>query len=68
MADIVDSIQAYGMGHLSILMWIKVYYMQNTLTGSEFSNFTIFNKKLELMIYRFAVNALTQCAKHKWQF
>ena len=34
------------MGHLLILMGIKVHYNQNTLIGVEFTNFTIFDRKI----------------------
>lgn len=37
-----DSISSKGgMGHLSIEMWMKVNYNQNTFNGLEFSNFTL---------------------------
>lgn len=35
-------------GHLSILMWMKntvQHYNQNTFSGSEFSNFALFDQK-----------------------
>lgn len=31
-----------GMGHLSILTWIKVHRNHNTLTGLEFSIFEVY--------------------------
>lgn len=38
------------MGHLSIILWsfvdYKVHYSQNTFTGLNFSNFTIFHPKI----------------------
>lgn len=33
------------MGHLSILMWVKVHHNQNTFTVFEFLNFTLFDQK-----------------------
>lgn len=33
------------MGHLWILIWIKVHNNQNTFTCLEFKNFTIFDQK-----------------------
>lgn len=35
-----------GMRHLSILIWIKVYYNKNSFTSLEFENFTTFYEKL----------------------
>lgn len=34
------------MGHLSILMWVKVHHNQNTFTVFEFLNFTLFDQKM----------------------
>lgn len=60
------------LGHLPVLMWIKVHYNQNTFTGLKLKidlNFfwivkitkgrAVFN----LLTYRFVVNAQTHCAK-----
>lgn len=33
------------MGHLSVLIWIKVHSNYNTLTGFGIFNFTIFDQK-----------------------
>lgn len=39
------------MGHLSILLWIKVRYDQNTFTALNFSNFIIFDQKICFKIF-----------------
>lgn len=39
------------MRHLSILMWIKVHYNQNTFTGFEFSNFITVIQKNFLKLF-----------------
>lgn len=31
---------------MSLLMWITIHCKQNTFTGSEFLNFTIYEKKM----------------------
>lgn len=57
------------MGHLSILMSIKVHYNQHTFTCLEFSNYTTLNQKklfffkfgkVKFVTYRFVVKALNR--------
>lgn len=40
------------MEHLSMLMWIKVHYNQNTFTILEFSKFTMFGNKISLRNFK----------------
>lgn len=39
------------MGHLLILTWIKVHFIQNIFTGLEFSNFTIIDPEICFKIF-----------------
>lgn len=39
------------MGHLSLLMGIKVHHNQNTVTGVENLNFTTFKQNLRFEIF-----------------
>lgn len=39
------------MGHLSLLMWIKLHHNQNTFTGVENSNFTTVEQKLRFEFF-----------------
>lgn len=39
------------MGHLLILTWIKVDFIQNTFTGLEYTNYTIFDPKYVLKFF-----------------
>lgn len=34
------------MGHLSTFLWINIHKKLNTLSGLEFSSFTLFNQKM----------------------
>lgn len=40
-----------GMGHLIILIWIKVHYDLNIFTGLKYSNPTTFNKRIWFKIF-----------------
>lgn len=38
-----------GIGHLSMLIWIKEHYHQNTFNGLEFSKFAKIDQQYALM-------------------